>query len=201
MGMVDHRCPVQEAPQMDSPPSRQWCILRTSPGRTLPLAQALAAGGFEVWTPSRTIRRRRPRSQKVLEIDVPIMPTFVFARAGHLQDLAIIAELPISQHPRFSIFRHQGRIPLVADREVAGARAEEEKARAAEERAAAKAHRRVFPIGSRVNVSHDAFVGLEGIVERCDGKSALVTFAGSISLEIATFLLTSDEVEPTSRAA
>jgi transcription antitermination factor NusG len=173
-----------------------WAILRTSAGRTLALAESLERHGIEAWTPSRLLRRRRPRSQKTVELTVPIMPSFVFVRAGHLPALAIAAELPISPHPPFSIFRHAGRIPLVADREVAGARAEEDKAREDEARAQAKKHRRIFEKGQRVRVNSDAFTGLEGVVEDGgDGKFALVAFGGAVSLSISTFLLTPDEVE------
>lgn len=183
------------------PVSAHWCILRTSGGRTLALAESLGEAGYDVWSPSRTLRRRRPRSQKTTEIAAPIMPTFVFARAGQLHDLAVLAASPISPHPSFSIFRHAGRIPLVSDREVAGARAEEDKARQAEARAAAKSHRRVFPIGQPVTVTDGAFTGLEGVVEGGDGRFALVTFGGAISWAISTFLLTSDELEPASARA
>ena len=77
--------------------------------------------------------------------------------------------------------------PARCDREIAGARIEEDKARAAAAREAAKTHRRMLPIGTKVSVSNDAFVRLEGVVKNCDGKSALVTFGGSISLQMRPF--------------
>lgn len=182
-------------PPMDRRAS-QWCILRTSPRRTIALAESLADAGFEVWTPACTLRTRRPRSQAVTKRNVPIMPTFVFARAGHLHELAALSSMPAYDHPQFSIFRHAGRIPLVADAEVAGARAEEEKARDAEERASAREHRYVFEKGTRVRVNSDAFTGLEGVIEDGrDGRAALVTFGGSIRFSISTYLLTSDELQ------
>lgn len=104
-----------------------WCILRTSGGRTLALAASLNAAGLEAWTPVRTFKRQKQGSRLRLdgrritvEIDAPILPTFVFARAAHLLDLEAAASDPTNEHPPFSVFHHAGRIPLVADREVAG---------------------------------------------------------------------------------
>ena len=139
----------------------RWCILRTSGGQTLPLARSLRAAGFDVWTPAREIRkvvRRGTRAEKRLEIDIAILPTFVFARETDLSALADAATQPtsadpaaavtreddwvprigdceralasISPYPQFSIFRHGGRIPLISDREVAGLQEEEREAAA-----------------------------------------------------------------------
>ncbi len=135
--------------------------------------------------------RRRPRSKATIEIEAPIMPTFVFARAGLLPALAAIMELPISPHPPFSIFRHLGRIPLLADREIANLRVVEETAQRARLK---KSHRYVFPVGQRVNVAEGNFTGLEGVVEGGDGRYALICFGGSMQFKIATFLLRSDDI-------
>lgn len=112
----------------------RWCILRTSGGQTLPLARSLRASGFDVWTPARTIRKtvraRTPSGSRHLEVELPILPTFVFARERELAMLADAAAQLVSRHPAFSIFRHGGRIPLVSDGDVAGLRAEEERAAA-----------------------------------------------------------------------
>ena len=109
-----------------------------------------------MWTPAREIRkvvRRGTRAEKRLQIDMPILPTFVFARETDLSALADIATQPsstdpaaavtrendwvphigdceralpsIGLYPQFSIFRHGGRIPLISDREVAGLQEEE----------------------------------------------------------------------------
>ena len=111
----------------------RWCILRTSGGQTLPLARSLGRAGFDVWTPARTIRkvlRQGTHTEQRSEVDVPILPTFVFARDRDLASLADLAVQRVSPHCAFSIFRHGGRIPLVGDREVAGLRREEERAAA-----------------------------------------------------------------------
>lgn len=168
---------------------RGWCILRTSPGRTLPLARSLAAAGFEVWTPKMTIYRRRPRSQRRIECEAPIMPTFVFARANRVRDLARVSALPVNPHPAFSIFRHGGGVPLVGDQEIVGLRAAEDRAK----RQDLKSKRKAFAIGERVRLTEGAFAGLSGVIEQSDGKMALVFFGQAMPIRIATYLLEVDE--------
>jgi transcription antitermination factor NusG len=169
-----------------------WCILRTSPGRTLALAKSLSAAGLDVWTPTQTHDRRRPRSKETVEIEAPIMPTFVFARASLVPELMRLRSLEVSPHPGFSIFQHMGRTPLIADREIANLRVVEEIAVRARLK---KSHRYVFPAGQKVSVAEGNFVGLEGVVEGGDGKFALVCFGGAMQFKIATFLLRTDEVQ------
>lgn len=101
----------------------RWCILRTSPGRTLALATSLATAGFDVWTPTKVNRRTLApgrKNERRIDIASPILPGFAFARAAHLTDLAVVAADDRLIHPPFSVFRHAGRIPLVADRDVRG---------------------------------------------------------------------------------
>jgi hypothetical protein len=120
--------------------SEGWCILRTSGGRTLPLANSLAQSGFEVWTPKRVTKRPAPgqarrlvmgRRRKMIEIETAILPGFVFARAHQLDDLARIADAAeIGPYPDFSIFKFGGRAPIVGDSSVQGLRDAETDARA-----------------------------------------------------------------------
>jgi transcription antitermination factor NusG len=169
-----------------------WCILRTSPGRTLSLAKSLSNVGLDVWTPTQTHDRRRPRSKETVQIEAPIMPTFVFARASLVPELMRLRMLEVSPHPGFSLFQHMGRTPLIADREIANLRVIEELAARARLK---KSHRYVFPAGEKVRVAEGNFVGLEGVVEGGDGKFALVCFGGAMQFKIATFLLRTDEVQ------
>lgn len=109
----------------------RWLILRTSGGQTLPLMTSLRAAGFDAWTPARTIRKvLRPgkRTEQRVEVDIAILPTFVFAREADLVGLVDAAARPVSPHPAFSLMTHAGRIPLVSDRDVAGLREEEARA-------------------------------------------------------------------------
>jgi hypothetical protein len=100
----------------------------------LPLSRSLVEAGFEVWTPARTIRRvigqGTRKGSRVLEQDLPILPTFVFAREAQLVALAATAGAIVSPHPRFSIFTYGGRVPLVSDGDVRGLQDEEARAAA-----------------------------------------------------------------------
>lgn len=111
----------------------RWIILRTSGGQTLPLMRSLREAGFDAWTPARTIRRVLQRGrpgERRFEIDVPILPTFVFAQEAQVALLADAAAEPSCRHPAFSLFRHGGRIPLIGDAEIVGLRGEEDRANA-----------------------------------------------------------------------
>ena len=113
--------------------NNRWILLRTSGGQTLPLARSLAAAGFDVWTPARTIRKvLRPgkRTEQKIEVDIAILPTFVFARQCHEGALVDAAAQEISPHPAFSVFCHAGIIPKIADRDIIGLREGEAEAAA-----------------------------------------------------------------------
>lgn len=111
----------------------RWVILRTSGGQTLPLMRSLRKGGFDVWSPAKPIRRvinaKTPTGTRLIDTEVPILPTFVFASEVELPKLGDIVEDTTSGrgclHPAFSIFRYGGRIPIIGDAEVKGLREEE----------------------------------------------------------------------------
>lgn len=172
-----------------------WCILRTSGARTLPLASSLSAAGFDVWTPAETTSRRQPRSKTRVEREGPIMPTFVFARADRLEDLLQLLGQPLNPHPPFSVFRHGGRIPIIHDVEIGNLRDHEERARDRVRRAKRKGYRHEFAQGERVRVPEGSFAGMTGVVQDGDGKFAFVSFGGALRVKIATFLLVADQVE------
>lgn len=168
-----------------------WCILRCAPARTLKLAASLDDAGIEAWTPGETQQRRRGRARERVDVEAPIMPTFVFARASHLPAIADVVRAPVSPHPAFSLFRLHGRIPLVAERDIAALRRIEERGRLRQLRG----ERRVIPIGTEIRMTEGSFAGMAGVVEDGDGKFALVAFGGSFRVKIATFLLRTDEVQ------
>lgn len=113
----------------------RWVILRTSGGQTLPLMRSLREAAFDVWSPARPIRRvlkaKTPTGKRLIDTEVPILPTFVFANEVELSKLGdIVDDLANGRgclHPAFSIFRYGGRIPIVGDAEVRGLREEEER--------------------------------------------------------------------------
>jgi hypothetical protein len=163
----------------------RWCILRTTGGRTIRLARSLDEAGIEAWTPIHTTTRRRPRSKVVVEQDAPIAPTFVFARACHLAELARMRLLPLSPHPAFSVFSHGGRVPLVSDSEIIGLRAAEDKAK----RKVQQNKRRSFVIGQSVKMEDGSFAGMTGVIEEDHGRYALVSFGGTMRVKIDSWLL------------
>jgi hypothetical protein len=180
-----------------------WCILRTAGPRTIKLTDSLLNAGFDVWTPRLNTRRRLHRAKKAkVEVVAPILPTFVFARAGELPDLVRILDLPISPHPPFSIFRYAGRVPTIREGQMTYLRQSEEQAadawrrekrreqiqaerdertqRVAELRAAAPS----FSPADKVRVPEGPFAGMTGIVEVGKGKAPVVNFGGGFRVSI-----------------
>ena len=174
---------------------KDWCIVSTSPARTLPLAASLCAVGIDAWTPAQKVKRLARNGRKPhAEIDAPILPRFVFVRAAALPDLAAAVASPLSPHPAFSIFRYAGRIPLIGDREIAALRAMEEKERERIALAERKAKRPRFDKGQRVRCDEPSFTGLVGhVVEMREGK-AVVSFGGPFTFNIASWLLQPDQL-------
>ena len=170
----------------------KWCILRTSAGRTIPLAKSLADAGFVVWTPIAMVSRRIPRRTKREKREAPLMPTFVFADAAEINDLVRVLRDPISPHPAFSIFHVGPRVPVIADLEVAELRAAEDRARG--RKTGLELQREQFPIGCAVRIVEGVATGLEGEVVGHDGKSVIVIGNGRMRLKIATFMLRTDAV-------
>ena len=168
-----------------------WCILRTSGGKTLALAASLSAAGFEVWTPEGLQTRRRPRSNSTVQRAMAIAPTFVFARMEHLPELVALRDSLGNPHPPFSLFRHAGRIPLVADTDISGLRSAEDRARLSER----KSKRRKLVMGQRVSFSDGAFGGMSGIVQEQSGSYALVAFGGGMTIKIASWLFDQDDIQ------
>ncbi len=200
-------------------PDTMWCILSTSGGRNLPLARSLADAGLEVWTPKRTIRRPAPgqrrrlvmgQRRKMIEVDVAILPGFVFARAVHLDDLAAIAHDPAARHPAFTVFQLGGRVPMVSDASMAGLREEEAAAAAVTQalrdhdqreearrlraeqmrterarRAALRRERRDLAIGARVEIDDmPSMAGMVGRVIASTGTAATIDFGGAFPMQV-----------------
>ena len=108
---------------------KRWFILRTGGGQTLALAASLRDAGYEAWTPGRTLRRSMPAKtlsgKRIVESEVPILPTFVFASDRAFAAIAGLTQDQGGPHPAFSVFRQGGRVPLVGNGEIAGLRDEE----------------------------------------------------------------------------
>jgi preprotein translocase subunit YajC len=115
----------------------RWCILRTGGPQTLKLVAALNSRGIPAWTPTATVRRKRPGNRhkilplpKSIELSAPIVPTFAFAPASALNELLAIRGEPINGLPPFSVLRIGERTAFVRDRGLRALRDEEDGAAA-----------------------------------------------------------------------
>ena len=183
-----------------------WCILRCQGRVTLRLAETLAKDGFETWTPVRTQVIRKPSMNVRREVKLPLLPSFVFARASHLFDLLELANM--EEKPRraqlepgepkyhcdFWVFRAFGGIQLVADQEL-------DPLRDRESRTAPKKDYVRFDRGAKVRVTGSVYAGLAGRVERAGNGYTLVIFEGDNKrTRIHTWLLAEDEANNAPKA-
>ena len=175
-----------------------WCILRTGGSKTLRLADALAEAGYQVWTPREEYKARLPRRKAKETRHIPIMPTFVFAHARHLVDLARFAQTGLGTYrewcedrqcevvkrfPDFSLQRYNDRYPLIDDIEL-------RPLRHAERRATPLEKVKTFNPGERIKLTEGGFAGMSGIVQTSDGKHTMVCFPNfAIPIKISTLLL------------
>lgn len=175
-----------------------WCILRTAGRETMRLAKTLAEDGFDVWTPIETRTMRVPRANIKREVRLPIMPSYVFARADHLIDLIELAAMPVKPrrgdrmrepaHASFSVLHCFGRIPLIAERHLTELRKIEIK------RTPLKKAERSLPIGIGVRINGGAARGLKGIVDKSNRGHTVVCINDRFTVKIATSLLELDDV-------
>ena len=183
----------------------RWCILRTSPMRTLKLAASLSEAGIETWAPSRIERRKgRGRGRNdVTEVAVAIAPGFAFAPAAHVSALLAVRAMPISPHPAFSLLRAaDGHIPTIMDRSLDPMRAIEERFR----RALLKSTKQQLEVGSTVQMKTGGFAGLIGEVKlgtKPGNKGKHVVDLGGLfgEVEIASYLIGTDVLLPAPQPA
>lgn len=177
-----------------------WFILRCAGRSTLALAKSLADDGFEVWTPARTQRVLVKQTKQTKEVRVPMLASFIFAKADHLHDLLALSKRqlkarrvtkPIRRdepnepryHRDFTVFHAFGQIPFVTDADL-------EPMRAKEIAQVPRSQAPQFSRGTRVRAHGSAFEGLKGKVERCKSGYALVIFDDwKRPAKIPTFLL------------
>ena len=167
-----------------------WIVLRTAGRSTLRLAETLAADGFEVWTPKRSVKVRKPRWNVHRDVTLPLMASFVFAADRHLEELLEMANREAAPrrgwrpaHPPFSVFHHFDRVPLVADADLRPLRDLEAAPATPDEL------RDIFRPGEKVLVGQGIFGGMAGVVERSDGTFTLVRFGSRMRVKISTFVL------------
>jgi len=185
-----------------------WCILRTSGRTTLRLAESLAEDGFEVWTPIETRSVRIPKANVKRTVHLPIMPSYIFARAAHLIDLLQMAALDVKPrrkkpgtdaegeretvpaHASFSVMHSHDGIPFVADAHLQRLRTLEAKL------TPMKKAERTFGTGLDVNVKIEggSFAGMKGVVRKSDNAYTLVCFDERMTVKIPTCLLEQDQL-------
>jgi len=174
-----------------------WCILRCQGRATLRLAETLSKDGFNVWTPRETRRIRIPRANVRREAVLPLLPSYVFAKAHHLVDLLELAAMPVKPrrslrepaHASFTVMHWHDQIPLVEDVALNGLRYLEAKR-------TPRKKGKPLPRGISVQVKMEggSFAGMKGRVERSDAGTTLVCFDKRLTVKIATSLLQRDEV-------
>lgn len=179
-------------------PEGAWCILRCVGRTTLKLADSLGKDGFEVWAPRETRKIRIPRMNVRREVVLPLLPSYVFARARHLVDLLGLASMPGKPRPLgnksepahadFSVMQCFGKLPLVADCDLNGLRTLEAKL------TPRKKADWSFRPGASVKVEGGSFGGMTGDVQRSDNAHTLVCFSDKFVVKIATSLLLLDDI-------
>lgn len=173
-----------------------WFILRMSSAATLSVCEGLKRAGFDVWTPVERKIGRMPRTRTAFDKQRPLMPSYVFANVQDIDALAELAVIPNRECPRFTLFRHNNGIPLIADEELEALRAEESRMQRIFDRQKVKGRKGPsFEKGASVKAQSGGFEGLSGIVEGTQGQYTLVTYAGfGKPIKIASLLLLPDEV-------
>lgn len=172
----------------------EWLVLTCASTATLRLAESLRDDGFEAWTPiTRDVKRRGDQRTRE-EFAVPLMPSFVFAKAKHLHRLLALMHSPAmiyrvwdaekrkmvaKGHPHF-------RMPygarLIPDRQI-------EPLRRMERLPRPKRVERTFEVGQEVRTDDAGFAGLTGTVTGIRGKMVRVTFGGWFEPEIHSWAL------------
>lgn len=173
-----------------------WCILRTGNLDTLPVHEALKKMGFAVWTPIERRIGRMPRTRKEYDRTYALMPTYVFAPSDRLDDLLALSVVPSINCPPFTIFRHGGGFPLIANLELDSLRSEEDRRRSIFERHKNKGRKApVFEPGLEIKLSEAGFEGLFGTVVESKGSYTLVDIPGfKQPIQISSLLLQKDVI-------
>jgi transcription antitermination factor NusG len=182
-----------------------WCILRMASADTLRVLRMLKLFGMEVWTPVEKRLGRMPKTRARFDKEFALMPSYIFAHVEHMDQLLRMAMVPTAGVPRFSMFQHNGGIPLVADYQLDALRQFE----GDRERVFTKARRRgvkgpVLGIGSEVKLPDGPFAGFTGIVEGQQGQFTLVSttiFGKEVEIKVASLLLANEGENISSQAA
>lgn len=174
-----------------------WFILRMAGGDTLRVVEYLTRRGFEAWTPIERKRGRMPRTRASFDKAFALMPTYAFASVHDLNRIHHLASVPANDRPCFSVFQHNGGVPLIGDGQLDALRAEEGRLQGIYERACRKGRRGPrFDPGQAVRLTEGPFAGLDGVVQEQQGQFALVNLRGFHSpIKIQSLLLLDESVK------
>lgn len=176
--------------------AQEVCILRCAPASTMPLVKSLTRAGIEVWTPVEQIVRRVPRANIKRTIDTAMLPSYLFVQAIHIPHLIELMESPRKDHREFHLFRHMGKIALIADDTLAPLRLLERKSRAT-----VKADSPI-KAGAIVRLEDGGFAGLSGVIEKPGTNFSSVRIEGfGSALKIANYYLLPNTEESDKRVA
>ena len=181
-----------------------WIVLRTQPRKTLLLARSLAEEGYEVWTPIDTKMVDVPRSSARHPAQLPLLPTYVFARSTHLLAMVALAAMEdkprrgagcrLPAHPDFSVMIGAGHVTFVPAQSLAGF---QQRLQTIEDCRAGRQPRhhasKARPKGEAVKISTGAATGLTGHVRWSNHNATVIEMPNGIRLHLETFLLPEDE--------
>jgi transcription antitermination factor NusG len=156
-----------------------WFILRTANVDTMKTFSALQREGFDVWTPIERKVKRSARTRAPYDSTAALMPSYLFARVEHLDDILKLSRRTNRGIPKFTVFHHGQGIPLVSDSALDALRMEEDRlGRIFDKAKLAGMKRPQFGKGKAVRTGEGPFMGMSGIVEGQQGQFTLVSFAG-----------------------
>ena len=132
-------------------PDRKWFALAVRSCREHVVSAALAHKGYEILLP--TYRSRRPWSDRIKELELPLFPGYVFCRFNHARRTAPVVSTP----GVIRIIGFGGEPAPLDNAEINAVRLVQASLLAAQP----------YPYvasGSRVRVTHGSLSGIEGIV-------------------------------------
>ncbi len=157
-----------------------WVVLRCAGGKTMPLMRRLNGdlpyGPIGAWTPVWKRKRRLPRSNITRLLNLPAMPTFVFAPANLMLALPTLPAIP------YSIMRIDGKVVTVSDASLEPMRKID---------TLPKDPIKVLPkIGARMRFGSGPFEGLNATVVYCTNRYAKVMVDGfALPLQVPPSIL------------
>jgi hypothetical protein len=181
--------------------SSGWAIVCPEAGSTLRLAASLNDAGFEAWTPVEMIVGRARKGAKPEPQPEPLMAGFVFVRGDRLHEIIALSHAPsliyrvwdselrrmvVRGHPYFRMFRPNGEIRLIPDRQLGPLRETDWTSRA-------KASARALEPGQRVRLLGGGFDGLRGAVRSSGRSRTKVLIDDWREVDVPTWSLELDE--------